>query len=273
MKKIDLHTHSYYSDGQNSPAELLEFAYKKKLKIFSLTDHNFISKEQKNLQKEALNKNILFIEGIEVSCVDRESNKSLHILGYSHSFNIGKINKALTPVIYGYNERAKKIIDKLNNKFKIGLNFDELKKEIPSVYISRNHIAKKLSDFLDNKLMFKEILKEVFVEEDDSWMPDAKEAIDIISQSGGEAVLAHPGNLIKGDDFENLLKKLINYGLKGIEVYYPKHNPESIKKLEEIALKYKLIITAGSDWHGQIFSKTEMGLNVADKVYNDIVSI
>jgi hypothetical protein len=273
MKTIDLHVHSYYSDGEESPRSLLASAIGKGFRAFSITDHNYISPEQNLVQKIAEEQGVLFIQGIEVSCIDRETKESLHILGYSDSFNFEKVNKKIMPIVAGYNERAKKIIEKLNRKYSAGFDFEEIINEVPSVYVSRNQLAQKLSVFLGGKFTPRELLSEVFVEEDDSWMPNAQEAIEIIKESNGVAILAHPGNLVDNIQFDDLIKRLVGFGLKGIEAYTPKHTPGIIDILKKTAEKYNLILTAGSDWHGRHLSKEEEGMEVPDRIYNRLSEI
>lgn len=270
MKAIDLHTHSYYSDGGDSPRALLVTAFKEGFNVFSIADHNYISSDQKNLQRLSEKQGMLFIQGIELSCIDRETKESLHILGYSKCFNIEKINEKLLTIIEGYNNRAKKIIEKLNRKYDARFDFDKIKNEIRSVCVSRNHIAQKLSGFLDNRFAPKELLSEVFVEENNSWMLDPKKAIEIIAESNGIAILAHPGNLVYKNHFEDLIERLIDFGLRGIEVYSPKNSFDVIDILRKTAEKFDLIITGGSDWHGRNLSKEEWGVLVPNRVYNKL---
>ncbi len=266
MKTIDLHVHSYYSDGEESPSALLAAAIGRSFSIFSIADHNFISSEQSRLQKIAEEQGVLFVPGVEVSCVDRKTKESLHLLGYSESFDYEKINRKMLRIVEGYNDRAKRIIKKLNRKYSAGFDFEEIKKEVPGVCVNRNHLAQRLSNFLGGKFSPKELLPEVFVEENDSWMPDVREGIEIIKECNGIAILAHPGNLVDKDCFKNLVARLVSYGLKGIEAYVPKYTTSIIDILKKTAEKYSLILTAGSDWHGQSISKEEEGISVPDRI-------
>jgi 3',5'-nucleoside bisphosphate phosphatase len=270
MKNVDLHVHSYYSDGEESPGSLLLSAINMGFKIFSIADHNYISPDQNQLLRLAKDRGLLYLQGVEISCFDKETDESLHILGYSTFFDIERINRRLQPIVDGYNERAKKIIAKLNLKYGADFDYTKIKNEIPSVCISRNYLAQKLSVFLGGARSPKELLPEVFVEEDHSWMPDAKTAIDFIRGNNGMAILAHPGNLIAKGQFENLLERLIIYGLQGIEVYYPKHTAEIAGILKKTAEKYNLLITAGSDWHGREFSQDHKGMLIPDGVYGNL---
>ncbi|MBT3464823.1 PHP domain-containing protein [archaeon] len=255
--KIDLHLHSFYSDGEDSPKELLKKIEKNNVSFFSICDHNYISPESIELQNIAKKKKITFFPGVEISCIDRITDKSLHILGYFKNINIDCLNLSLKPTVDGYNRRAKKIIRKLNNRYNgLNLNFEKLRLIKNEAYISRNTLAMELIKFFgDSKITLKEVLRETYIEESDSWMLDSKEAIEIINSAGGIAVLAHPGNLIKNKiDFEILLKRLVKYGIAGIESYYPKYSDNMVTFLNYIGNKHNLTITAGSDWHGENYT-------------------
>ncbi|HWA32136.1 MAG TPA: PHP domain-containing protein [Candidatus Paceibacterota bacterium] len=273
MIKIDLHVHSYYSDGSDSPEQVLNVAEEEGVKLLSLTDHNFINPESEHLKKNKTN-NIDILQGIEISCIDRTSNKSIHMLGYSKSFNIKGINDALISTLDGYNNRAKNIINKLNSEYNCNFDFGKIKSEIKSVFVSRNLIAEKLVGFLGNNISIKEALKKVFIEgEDDSWMIGVEEAIGIIKNNGGKAFLAHPGNLIDKIDFDSFLKRLKDSGLDGIEVYYPKHTPGTVAFLEETSEKFGLVKSAGSDFHGKRYSSFLPGIYVKDDVYHNFLKL
>lgn len=267
MKKVDLHIHSYYSDGSDSLDSILEKIEEEKIELFSITDHNFIAPELENLAKKAKNKNIQFLYGVEISCVDRKTNQSIHMLGYSKDFNIKIINKKLKPIIEGYNKRAKKIIKKLNKKFNLNLDFEKIISTNKNVFVSRNILAKMLIKKTGNKLTMKEALKESFVEEDNSWMPDIKDVISLIKNNGGKAFLAHPGNLINKLDFNDLLRRLKKAGLEGVEVYYRKHNFEIINFLKQKSKEFDLIMSGGSDWHGRQYSDFSPSVYINNDVY------
>lgn len=277
-KKIDMHIHSLYSDGENSIRDILKIIKKNKIHLFSICDHNYISPETVLIKKLANKNNIIFLQGIELSCIDRETGKSLHILGYSHNFNVNLLNKSMQFVINGYNKRAKKIIEKLNKQYKgVNLDIKKLCKNKKEIYTSRNTIADELIKFLNRKgvhLTMEQAVKEVRAQEDDSWMLDSREAIRIIKNAGGYAVLAHPGKLTEDANFELFLKRLIDYGITGIEAHYPKHDEGTMQFLNLIGEKYNLFITAGSDWHGEKYTPgVNIGFIVENNKYQKITDI
>ncbi len=271
---IDLHTHSYFSDGELSPLQMVKEAKKQNISVFSITEHNFIS-NNKEAKEFARYSGIKYINGIEISTTLRLSGikKSLHVLGYGANLNMSLLNKGLFSTINGYNERARSIIKKLNKIFPgINLNFNNLKKN-HEAYVSRNTLARLVLEHLNQSISLKEILKRyVFTIEDDSWMMTPEQSFSLISKSGGISVLAHSGRELRNmglDSYKEMILKLAKLGLKGIEVYFPKHTHEEIKMIKSIANMFDLYITAGSDWHGPNFTPNiVMGRTIPSQYVN-----
>jgi predicted metal-dependent phosphoesterase TrpH len=255
---FDFHIHSNHSDGQLTPTAITEMMANQGFSAFSITDHNYLPEESVAIIPElAAELDITFIPGIEISSKDLLTDTSLHILGYGTQMNRIQLNAALTPIREGYNNRAKKIIDKLNSDYTgLKLDFDQLLAESESSYLTRNQLAAALRDFLNDGTTIKELISEVFVNESDNWMPQPDEAIRTIKKCGGLPVLAHPGRLAERDEeaFALLLKRLTEVGLSGIETYYASHTESQTNNLSVLACRFGLIMTGGSDWHGPDFS-------------------
>lgn len=256
---IDLHTHSYFSDGEYSPEEVIFEAKKNNVSMLSITDHNVVEYDE-NVRRVAKISNVFFVEGIEISTLYRSSDNiiSLHILGYSKDFNRALLRQTLQETINGYNARARKIIDKLNREFStLHLDFEKIREGNHETYISRNTLARLLTEHAKN-LSIKDALRQyVFVEEDDSWMIKTEGSFQLIERAGGAAVLAHSGRELRRIGlvaYEKMIQQFVLRGLRGLEVYYPKHTPEEICVIKDIAKKYRLYITGGSDWHGPIYT-------------------
>ena len=248
----DLHLHSSYSDGENTPEHILNHALAMGLRGISITDHNGISPKINRIKASAENFGIDFLEGIEISsqASSKNNNLNLHILGYSSNFDIKKLNKKLHKTIVGYETRAKQIIKKCN-KLGIPINYNKLRKQSNELYISRNTIAKEILKY--RKITFKEALKIAFVDEKENWFLSPFRVISLIKESGGIPVLAHPGKLIPQltkQRSKSVLEQLIDWGLRGIEVFYPTHTRSEIDNLLNLAHKYNLLITGGTDYHG-----------------------
>jgi len=264
---IDLHIHSHYSDGQDSRERLLEIVVERGVGLCSITDHNYI---HPSMVSPVVG--IRVIEGVEISSVDRVTGQSLHILGYSKKFNTLKLNAALAPVLDGYNRRAQHIIVSLNQRFGCALDFEKLKSNSPAMFVSRNMIASVLRRQPGVSLSPQEAVREAYVRgENDSFMPDIREAIELIRQCDGVAVLAHPGNLAEKIDLSDLVARLAQVGLIGLEAYYPTHDESVVVSLCNLAAQNGLITTAGSDWHGPDFSRHPIGMKTPEDIGDDLL--
>jgi predicted metal-dependent phosphoesterase TrpH len=260
---IDLHTHSYFSDGQDSYEKLIQKANKLELSAFSIADHNYLWQRAQEFVGKS---DTVFIPGVEISCVDSETKQTLHLLGYSQHFNVVKLNNALASVVAGYNERAKRIIALVNGRFGTYLVFEQMLSSGPAVFVSRNAIGKELVKEKACATM-EEAVRAAFVsDENNDWMPNAGDAIKLVHECGGVAVLAHPGNLFSKLDVPILLKRLADAGLAGIEAYYPKHDVEKTETLLALARQRNLFVTGGSDWHGDRYSHAPMGIDVSPDI-------
>lgn len=256
---VDLHTHSYFSDGEYSPEDIILEAKKHNISALSITDHNVIGYDE-NIKSVAKIHHIKFIDGIEISTLYRSPNgaMSLHVLGFGKNFDRILIHQGLIETINGYNGRARKIINKLNQEFPaIKLDFEKIKNENREAYISRNTLARLLTGHVKN-LSIKDALKKyVFAEEDDAWMMRTEDSFRLIKQAGGVPVLAHSGRELRRVGlaiYENMIRQFAQLGLRGLEVYYPKHTAEETHVMKDIAKKYGLSMTGGSDWHGPTYT-------------------
>lgn len=276
--KIDLHTHSYFSDGEFSPEAIILEAKRQNISTLSITDHNTIKYNQ-DLHKFAGEHNIKLIEGIEISTLHQLPNNSisLHVLGYGKNLNKQLLKQALFETIEGYDKRAQKIIIKLNKEFlDIKLDFEKIKKHTKEMYISRNRLARLLTKHTKTISINEALKKHVFTPEDNSWMIKTEESFRIINKAGGVPVLAHSGRELKKMGLENYKKMIAQfsrYNLKGLEVYYPKHTLKETEVIKDIAKRYGLHITGGSDWHGPSYTPDiSMGINTSEFDINSLLN-
>ena len=262
---IDLHTHSTASDGTMSPADLVKYAHKKGLSAIAITDHDTIG----GVGEAATAGNILGIEvvpGIELSV--KYSDYNVHLLGYLFDCQHKELQVALIQLQAGRFERNKKIIAELN-KLGLAIQFSELKKSAGSGQNGRPHIARLMIQKGFVRTMdeaFEKYLGQGGLAYVSRFIYGARDAISLIRKAGGIAVLAHPFQLDKSvDNLLHHLGELRDMGLDGIEVYYPTHSRQFRKRLISIAEKHSLLITGGSDYHGNIRPGTTLagGKNVS----------
>jgi len=273
---IDLHLHTYYSDGTLSPEDLVKRAAERGVKTIAITDHDGLNGIPEAL--EAGKKyGVEVIPGIEFSAGmegDELSNSVLdysgqeifmHILGYNIDINNDGINKAVIEIRKKREERNVKLLEVLN-KLGYEIKNDDLLQRPGQDYVGKPNFA-----FAMVKRGYVDTPKDAFAPGNYLRHPEArkvhrekihaKEAVSLIRNAGGKAVLAHPlkiaflGSGKDGyyDRLESLLDRLQEWGLSGMECHYSSHTAEQAEKLADIAERRGLTVTSGSDFHGPGF--------------------
>lgn len=243
----DLHIHSTYSDGRLSPVEIISVAEKKNIHCISITDHDTVDSQY--VIQRYCNFNGIIVPGVELST--EYKNMEIHILGYFINIYDEKLKVYLDKIKESRIERAKSIIQKLKD-LDININFDDISY---NACLGRPHIAKILVEkgFANNsKEAFQQYLIKGRPGYVDRYKIEYKEALNLINKSKGIAILAHPGEIYKGILVEDIIREFKVYGLVGIEVFHPSHSNKQINDYYNLAKKYSLVITGGSDCHGAI---------------------
>ncbi|MFH1540923.1 MAG: PHP domain-containing protein [Elusimicrobiota bacterium] len=245
----DLHVHTKYSDGTFSSEESVIYAQKVGLAAISITDHDTTDGISAAI-KESLTRKIEVIPGIELSAELKNSHQQeMHILGYFINWEDCSFQQKLKLLRDEREKRAHRILDKLKS---LGIELEEQRLfEIAGVgAIGRPHFAKML---VEKKVVPNtyEAFWKYLGEGKPAYVPKFRltsdEAIKMISQVDGIPVLAHPNlNNISCDT----IKSLVDSGLKGIEVWHRKYSPDETNKLKQMAKKFGMIATGGSDCHG-----------------------
>ncbi len=262
---IDLHIHSTASDGTFSPSQILALALEKGLGAISITDHDTVDGNRQALC-HGIPTGLNFLTGVEISACPPPILKglsSIHILGYGIDIENYTLKQTLTDLQKSRKNRNPKIISRLNS-LGIDISLKTIKMEAGDCQLGRPHIAKALvkrgivksMDEAFDKLLGKG--KPAYVEK---FRISYKQAIRLILDAGGLPVLAHPILLGLKDQnhFEQFLVSLLQFGLKGIEVYYPEHSPECMSFYAKLAKQYNLLMTGGTDFHGSIKPEIQMG--------------
>jgi 3',5'-nucleoside bisphosphate phosphatase len=241
---IELQSHSTVSDGQLAPAEVVAQAWEAGVTTLALTDHDAIAGVEEAAEA-AKGFGIELVPAIEMSCV-HEYAEDLHICGYW--VDLGVITPACERAQKERVKRAGDIIERLRNwGFEVKLE-DAIKEAGDALSIGRPHIARAAGATGDLGPFFEEYLVpggKAFVPR--RW-PTAEQAIALIHEAGGTAVIAHPYWDIEGaDEVEDLIRSL---NPDGVETFYPSHTEEQTKHLLELCDELNLIPTASSDYHG-----------------------
>jgi len=242
--KVDLHTHTTYSDGFNSPEELVNKAKDVGIEILGISDHDNLAgiDEATEVGKKY---GIEIIPGVEISTDLKD--KEIHILAYYIESDNQELERYLTFFREERLKRAERIVSKLKS---LGLNitiYDVLDKAKNSA-VGRPHIAQALLENEQVSSYYEAFNKYIgnggpAFEKKVHISPQS--AFKIISDAGGLSFIAHPGYMP-----EAILKELINAGVDGIEVIHPSHSPQQVRFYRGIVNEYFLLESGGSDFHG-----------------------
>ncbi|PID77339.1 MAG: phosphoesterase [Deltaproteobacteria bacterium] len=261
---IDLHIHSTCSDGTMTPVELVQLAGRSGLTAISITDHDTMAGVPEAVAAGS-KCGVEVISGIEISALF--DGKSIHILGYFQNPDDPQLNEKLAKIQSGRAGRNLKIIKKLQESG-IDITDEEVAELAGSGQTGRPHVGMvlvKKKVVKDLPQAFDQYLacgRPAYVQR---FIYPAEEAVAHLGAAGGLAVLAHPVQIDRSlKSIPSLLERLIPYGLQGIETYYPTHTARMKKQLKEYAREYNLVLTGGSDFHGDMRPGT--GLAVSKKM-------
>ena len=248
MKFADLHLHTFFSDGTFTPEELVERASKLGFAAIALTDHDTVEGCERAATACAAAQ-MEFISGTELTAEHEDTE--VHILAYF----VDTQNQTLLTRIAGFQSvrqnRIREMVAALN-KLGIPLKAESVFALANCKSPGRPHVARAL---VKEKLIgnLDEAFERYLKKGRPAWVPKTKmsalEAVELIHQAGGLAVMAHPG-LNRTDE---IIPDLVAAGLDGIECFHTKHSTTMAERYLEIADKFHLLVTGGSDCHG--FSK------------------
>ena len=255
-KFADLHTHTTFSDGTFTPAELVDYASKQDISVLAVTDHDSVSGIDEAISAGAA-KGVEIIPGIELNTDIKDTD--LHILGYYIDYKKPEFITRLNGIKAARVERMRQMVEKLNEIGFTCINLDDIYEEYRKVNqdvssgevsLGRPHLARAMvrkNIVEDEKAAFDRYIgngKPCYVEVLHKMLP--VDAVRFIREFNGIPVIAHPG-LSKRDD---LMPDLVKAGLCGIEVFHSSHDKNQVAYYEKMAADYNLIMTGGSDCHG-----------------------
>lgn len=246
----DLHIHTYYSDGSQSPADVIAAAKARGVGLISVTDHDTMNATDE-VTLLATECGITAVPGIEISAY---TDVKVHILGYNLDKECPAFKKYYAQAISGAEERAVDVLSKLRRRG-FNLTMEEVLRErkcptspIHTMYISRaaarKGYGKSPSDFYLSYLNTGKCAYSCV------GRPTPRRAVEVIRECGGFASLAHPGRItLDNDKIILLLKDLVSCGLGGIEAVYSGHTDSDTAYFMELAQRFNLAVTGGSDTH------------------------
>lgn len=258
-KNCDLHTHSYYSDGEFSPTQLVNKAKKLGIKCLALADHNSVNGVEEAIRK-GKKRGITVIPALEVM------TKEAELLGYFIDYKNPSLKKELKKFSHHLNEKVKARLAAFQ-KLGINISYKKFKKIFP--YPKDNYEFGNINNYFLGKIKMSQ--KDYFslldkakplTKKHKDKTPSIIKGIKLIKKYKGVPVFAHPWISVynkKLEFNEKNIKELVKAGLKGIEInnhegYNFGRTKEFVKKIKKLAKKYNLVITSGSDFHGPVLT-------------------
>lgn len=266
----DLHTHSIHSDGSNTPEELINLARLKNITTLALTDHDDIEGSKELIKHN--NEGIYLYSGVELTIKYKQGR--MHLLGYNFNLEDSALNKVLKEI-------------KANSIYNVLLYLELLKKDydisFPQVEIDRlisepgnigrpqiARLLKKYGYCKTNDECFDKYLNPIYektrkVKKGIS----LEEGTSLIHNAGGVTILAHPNSLkYSPDEFAKIMPSLISAGIDGLETTHINLTEEERAFYSEQALKYDLLESGGTDYHGfEAKPDVELGTGRNNNVY------
>ena len=254
MAWIDLHLHTTCSDGLYTPSELLQAVRSTRVIAFAVTDHDTIE-GYREVKKLLTGDDPELIPGVELSVLIGE--RDLHLLAYEFDPDNLELNDALARFREKRNQRGALMVQKLNQQG-VAIDFKTVEEVAGGSAIGRPHIAQALFD-LGITSHFEEAFHKYIGNACPAYVPKSMlspdEAIELVHQAGGVAVVAHPFI----DDMYVHVERLAAQGLDGVEVYHYAHSRQQRNQLRKLARRLKLIQTGGSDFHGRSYRESQIG--------------
>lgn len=262
---IDLHTHSRASDGSFTPTELVDKAHASGISAIALTDHDSMAGlAEAEARSKALG--IRFVRGVEIEISFAPGE--FHLLGLDFNADYGPLADAALRLAQSRDERNRSVFDLLALA---GMeeNYDSFLEENGGGMIGRPHIANLMV-----KRKFAKSKQDAF----DRFLAKGRpfyapktclqlsDAIQLIHESGGFAIVAHPLSLfVSWTRMKNLMAEWAEIGIDGIEAWHPIAKPKHCLRLETMGLEHGFRISAGSDYHGPTRPERRLGYTAGDK--------
>lgn len=253
MKYADLHIHTYYSDGTFSPAQIIALAKKAGLSCISITDHDSVDAYINPLPVE---EDIEIIPGVEFTA--DHNNTEVHILGYFIDYSAAWFQEKLKAICQDRIERMKEMCRKLTG-LGMALSIDEIVRFAGHSCVGRLHLARIMArkGFVTHP---QEAFNKYIGDNGPAYVSKFRltpgEVIGLILKAKGVPVLAHPYSLSN----QKLIPEFVKSGLMGLEGIYPEHSLSQVAHYKKLAREYDLLITGGSDFHGEAKPGVEIGI-------------
>lgn len=246
--KADLHNHSFLSDGALSIEDIVKYSKKVGLDYVSITDHDTLAGTMKayTLGEKI---GVSVIPGVEISTKDYNTNRSVHMLCYFPK-DYFKLQTFLNKILINRENAKREMTEMLMKEYPLTMEHVE-KYSSKSESMYETHIMQALADLGYTNIVIGDFYKQLLSKHGKYYVqikyPSVYEALDVIKEVGGIAVMAHPGQFDSIELLEELAKKKL---IQGVEYNHPRNSDIVKTQIKEIAEKYDLIMTGGTDFHG-----------------------
>lgn len=252
MFKSDFHIHTTFSDGTLSPSEVVQRAHKNNVKFLAITDHDTLNGLDEAID-ESFKHDITLIPGIELST--QHNNESVHILGFfrDDNFRNEDLIKELDKIKNHRVIRAKKIVHKLKEEFTIEVNFEKILENTNDT-VARPHIAREIIKS-GYPYSVDEIFDRFIGKGRRAYVPTLKlstsDGIKLLKKYNALVFLAHPKLILKSN-----IDEFLSMNFDGLESIYCQNNHLENEFFIKLANKNNLLISCGSDFHGNLETDT-----------------
>ena len=242
--RIDLHTHTTASDGLLSPEALVQLARDAGVTVLAVADHDTTAGVDPAIAA-GRRLGVEVIPAVEIN-TDVE-DAEVHVLGYYVGHAQDWFQEFLGSLRDGRENRAERMVGKLNA---LGIPIEYARvRALAEGAVGRPHVARALIEagaVRSTEEAFQKYLGRGGPAYVERMKVTPEDAVRVIRRAGGIAVLAHPGWGVR----DELIPPLVDAGLEGLEAYYPDHTPAMTDRFLELAARYHLLVTGGTDFHG-----------------------
>ena len=263
--KIDLHTHTTFSDGTLTPRELVELAKERDLAVLAVTDHDSTEGISEAFGA-AEGSELELVPGVEFSTT--RDGHGIHVLAYWIELDDGEFQAELSRLREDRWTRGQRMVRRLQ-ELGYPISFERVQEIAEGKNIVRPHVAQALVEAGVVSSIDEAFTPELIANGGRAYVEkhalDPVAALELIKRTGGVAVVAHPGLFREGLGVpDEILQQMIDAGLDGIEAAHPDHPPDAEQRYRELAARFGLVVTGSSDCHGTRYDPIRLGSVTTD---------
>ncbi|NRA39837.1 MAG: hypothetical protein HRU15_16970 [Planctomycetes bacterium] len=240
--RLDFHMHTWLSDGGIAPKQLESVVRSRKLKAWSITDHDTLAAYDHVDADPAL------IPGVEITCEDLLTRVEVHVVALGINLQSVALREFLAAICALRERRIQALVDDVNARFDLQVDLEQVRTAHCEM-LTRSHLAETLlrvGPWSNRRQLFSEVISDEQVKTLNlEAYPSIAQAVAVIHEAGGQAILAHPARYSDHQTIERLMAE----GLDGLEVKHPHVPAETEIFMRELVEKNNYLMSCGSDLH------------------------